>query len=269
MISSGSDSGAFESFEGRQGNDLIDGKGGIDWVDYLRSTSGVNVNLATGVAQDGYGTTDTLANIEDVRGSRDFNDLITGNGGNNSLEGLGGNDTLIGGGGDDTLLGGAGNDSIVGDAGIDTVAFAGNFADYTVSYNAVTERFTVVDGVAGRDGNDTVGSVEFLQFADGTRTAASLGAGNQLLTGTAGDDTLTGGAGNDTLLGLGGNDWLEGGPGDDSLDGGTGVDTASYASAASTVTVSLALAGAQNTAGAGLDTLVSIENLRGSALTTR
>src|SRR5262249_59772008 len=39
----------------------------------------------------------------------------------------------------------------------------------------------------------------------------------------------------------------------------------SYAGAASAVTVSLAVAGAQNTLGAGTDTLVAIENLSGSA----
>ena len=46
----------------------------------------------------------------------------------------------------------------------------------------------------------------------------------------------------------------------------TGSDTASYADAASGVTVSLALHGsAQDTGGAGTDTLVNIENLTGSA----
>jgi Ca2+-binding RTX toxin-like protein len=67
---------------------------------------------------------------------------------------------------------------------------------------------------------------------------------------------LTGGAGNDTL---------DGGAGNDTLDGGTGTDTASYGTATAGVTVSLAISGAQNTIGAGTDTLVSIENLTGSA----
>jgi Ca2+-binding RTX toxin-like protein len=52
------------------------------------------------------------------------------------------------------------------------------------------------------------------------------------------------------------------------MDGGAaGSDTASYADAASAVTVSLARQGSvQNTIGAGSDTLTNIENLTGSAL---
>ncbi|MER2626357.1 MAG: calcium-binding protein, partial [Accumulibacter sp.] len=109
----GSDSAAFETYDGRAGNDQINGKGGIDRVDYYYSTAGATVNLATGTASDGYGGTDTLANIENVRGSRDFNDSLTGSTANNKLEGLGGNDTLDGGAGNDTLAGGDGSDTYV------------------------------------------------------------------------------------------------------------------------------------------------------------
>ena len=58
---------------------------------------------------------------------------------------------------------------------------------------------------------------------------------------------------------------LEGCAGNDTLIGGTGNDTASYATAASAVTVSLALGGSQPTVGAGSDSFTSIENLSGSA----
>jgi Ca2+-binding RTX toxin-like protein len=47
------------------------------------------------------------------------------------------------------------------------------------------------------------------------------------------------------------------------LDGGTGIDTASYAGAGGAITVAL-VAGAQDTGGAGIDTLVAFENLTGS-----
>ncbi|MNN33095.1 Poly(beta-D-mannuronate) C5 epimerase 2 [compost metagenome] len=57
---------------------------------------------------------------------------------------------------------------------------------------------------------------------------------------------------------------LYSGPGNDLLDGGTGSDTASYAHATAGVTVNLGLLGAQNTLGAGTDTLTGIENLVGS-----
>ncbi|HBR68800.1 MAG TPA: hypothetical protein DEA55_05425, partial [Rhodospirillaceae bacterium] len=61
-----------------------------------------------------------------------------------------------------------------------------------------------------------------------------------------------------------GNDTLDGGAGDDILDGGTGIDRALYNAASSAVTVSLAITAAQNTLGAGIDTLLDIENLTGS-----
>ena len=49
------------------------------------------------------------------------------------------------------------------------------------------------------------------------------------------------------------------------LDGGAGTDTASYALAHAGVTVNLGVSGPQETFGAGIDTLVNIENLTGSA----
>ncbi|MBC8038337.1 MAG: hypothetical protein H7X89_14080, partial [Rhizobiales bacterium] len=61
-----------------------------------------------------------------------------------------------------------------------------------------------------------------------------------------------------------GSDSLYGGAGDDMLYGEGGTDTAFYSDATSGVTVSLATTGAQNTGGAGKDTLSSIENLYGS-----
>jgi hypothetical protein len=82
--------------------------------------------------------------------------------------------------------------------------------------------------------------------------------------GSAGGQVIFGGAFNDTLGGLGGEDLLIGGKGDDRLDGGAGRDAAGYRTSAGGVRVDLALAGAQDTAAAGRDTLVSIENIEGS-----
>ncbi len=78
--------------------------GGMDVVDYRNATSGVTVDLRLSTAQDtGFGTT-RLLNIEGINGS-DFDDVITGNSGDNQFEGRGGNDTFnIGSGGHDTLL---------------------------------------------------------------------------------------------------------------------------------------------------------------------
>ena len=78
--------------------------GGMDVVDYRNATSGITVDLRLSTAQDtGFGTT-RLLNIEGINGS-DFDDVITGNSGDNRFEGRGGNDTFnIGSGGHDTLL---------------------------------------------------------------------------------------------------------------------------------------------------------------------
>ncbi|WP_252271335.1 retention module-containing protein [Pseudomonas subflava] len=84
------------------------------------------------------------------------------------------------------------------------------------------------------------------------------------LNGGDGDDVLIGLGGNDTLNGGSGNDILAGGAGNDTLIGGVGVDTATYVDATAGVTVSLSVGGAQNTVGAGNDTLSQLENLIGS-----
>jgi Ca2+-binding RTX toxin-like protein len=90
--------------------------------------------------------------------------------------------------------------------------------------------------------------------------------GNDVLSGSDENDTLIGLAGNDLLSGGLGNDLLNGGLGNDTLDGGAGNDTASYAEATAAVKVILALSGTQNTGAAGgQDTLISIENVTGSA----
>ena len=65
----GSDGEDFESFRAEGGDDFIDGGGGSnDRADYRNSPDSVFVDLSAGIAQDGHGGTDTLVNIERVRG---------------------------------------------------------------------------------------------------------------------------------------------------------------------------------------------------------
>ncbi|WP_237886522.1 retention module-containing protein [Pseudomonas sp. PGPR40] len=90
------------------------------------------------------------------------------------------------------------------------------------------------------------------------------GAGNNVLNAGDGNDLLTAGSGNNEMHGGAGNDLLFSGAGNDLLDGGSGNDTASYAHATAGVTVDLSLLTAQNTLGAGTDTLTGIDNLTGS-----
>ena len=219
-----------DSIDGGAGNDSMDGGTGTDTVVYASATAGVQVSLALTTAQvTGGAGTDTLVNFENLLGS-DFNDTLGGNAGDNVLQGGAGNDSIDA---------GAGNDSVDGGTGIDTVTYANAAAAVQVSLALTTAQAT------GGAGTETLANVENL-----------VGSGfNDTLGGNAGDNALQGGAGNDSI---------DGGAGNDAMDGGAGVDTASYASATAGVAVSLAVATAQATGGAGTDTLVNFEYLVGS-----
>ncbi|MCW2267568.1 retention module-containing protein [Pseudomonas sp. JUb96] len=141
----------------------------------------------------------------------------------------------------------------------------------TVDYSGTQpEVYNGTYAVSDGHGGSSTGNVDITYHAGSTLTGTDggdtllAGAGNDTLNAGAGNDVLIGGDGDDTLHGGDGNDLLIGGAGNDVLDGGAGIDTASYAGAASGVTVSLNTTGAQNTLGAGTDTLTGIENLVGS-----
>ncbi len=146
-------------------------------------------------------------------------------------------------GGNDTLNGGGFNDTLVGDVD-DNKGFLLKGGD---------------DILHGGDDND------WLYGDYRTNTGTIVAGGNDKLYGDNGNDYLFGNSGNDVLYGGDGIDDLTGGEGDDLLDGGNGPDTASYVGASSGVSVSLKITTAQDTHGAGTDTLVSIEGLQGSA----
>lgn len=107
---------------------------------------------------------------------------------------------------------------------------------------------TIMASYTGTVGNDTI---------NGTPE-------NDVIDGLAGDDRLYGREGNDSISGDAGDDQLDGGPGNDTLDGGDGSDWVYYLEASGAVTVNLAL-GTASGADAGSDTLISVENVSGSA----
>ncbi|MDR7229106.1 Ca2+-binding RTX toxin-like protein [Caulobacter sp. BE264] len=117
------------------------------------------------------------------------------------------------------------------------------------------------------DANAVSVNLSTLKADGGTDSADTIvgTSGADRLQGFTGDDVLSGGAGDDTLIGDGENDVLSGGAGNDRLDGGTGNDWADYRDGFTGVTVNLSLTYAQDTKGAGVDTLTTIENLFGSA----
>jgi Ca2+-binding RTX toxin-like protein len=143
-----------------------------------------------------------------------------------------------------------------------TVNYAGAH-DSTPDFHGT---YTVNDNHGGSDSAGVTISYQDGHTLTGTSGDDVLvaGTGNNVINAGDGNDVLTAGSGNNELHGGAGNDLLFSGPGNDLLDGGTGNDTASYAHAGAGVTVNLSQLTAQNTLGAGTDTLTGIDNLTGS-----
>jgi Ca2+-binding RTX toxin-like protein len=235
------------------------------------------------------------------------NDIISTGAGADYVDAGDGDDVIDAGEGRDTIDGGAGDDSLVGGDGADVFKFAasGNGVDtisgfsggdqiivgarlaalpavaaggvvngtrvHVGSSGGSTSMFIDADGIAGADIEiQLVGAHPYYAFEitdndDGTTGIALATAQN--LTGDSGGNALTGRALNDMISGMAGNDTLSGGLGDDTLDGGADNDTASYAGVTGGVTV--LLWNNQATGADGADTLLSIENLIGTAFNDR
>ncbi|WP_297831811.1 type I secretion C-terminal target domain-containing protein, partial [Pseudomonas sp.] len=141
--------------------------------------------------------------------------------------------------------------------------------DYSSAQNVTPDyhgTYTVNDG----HGGTSVAGVNIHYQAGNTLQGTNHndvligGPGSVHLHGGDGNDVLQAGNGNNELFGDKGNDILISGPGNDLLDGGAGNNTASYANATAGVHVDLSIITAQNTIGAGVDTLAHIDNLIGS-----
>ena len=230
---------------GSSGNDVLEGGAGadrlyggpdIDTVVYWNSDAAVTINLGDGTGEGGHAEGDTIAEVENVDGSR-FNDVLEGNDGANRLFGGDGDDELKGGGGDDVLEGGAGADRLDGGTGIDTVLYRDSNEAVTVNLNDGT-----VTG--GHAEGDVITNVE-------------------RIIGSVYDDTLVGGDGADWFDGNNGDDVLEGGAGADRLNGGTGTDTVVYRNSNAAVTVNLGN-GTFTGGHAEGDEIFNVESIEGS-----
>ena len=180
----------FQRFRPRNGADDIDGGGGsTDEVDYRFSGGdrGVVADLSAGSATDTFGNTDTLANIERLRGSA-FDDELTGDSGANRLRGEEGNDVLVGKAGADELIGGDGQDVFKWNSsseGAETVA-DGTPTGLGLSVDSISDFVTNFDrlvldsaGFAGFNAGDTFETgVNFFVIGseyDGTNAGAADG----------------------------------------------------------------------------------------------
>lgn len=234
--------------EGGNGDDVLDGGAGNDSLnggpngpsgDSYSSegaTAGIVVNLAAGTASDGQGGTDTLTGIENIIGTP-FADNLTGDAGAN---------WLLPGDGDDIVDGGAGQDVVIYER-------AGAGVVINLQQGMATGAAIGTDVLVG------VENAHGSQFAD-------------IITGVETFNYVFARAGDDQVFGLGGDDRLFGGSGNDMLDGGSGIDTAAFndkpgeepTSPSRGVVANLAMGTALDPWGT-TDTLISIENLHGSA----
>ena len=228
----------------------VDGGAGEDLI-VFEGEEDLNIDVTTHnseafVGGKGNDTLSTSGSGDVALSGGEGDDSLTGGTGNDQLLGEAGDDVLTGGLGDDVLQGGEGNDTLNGGDGND------------ILYMDEDDQQANIDGGAG---TDTV-------IIEGTDDVAfDAGAANvEIVIGGYGDDTLsTSGSGAVELYGGAGDDTLAGGAGADTLDGSSGKDTASYAAAAAAVTVDLGSANASGVVTAEGDTLVSIENVIGSA----
>jgi Ca2+-binding RTX toxin-like protein len=251
---------------GGSGNDTLTGRGGDD----LLIGNGGDDRLVGGTGNDGYGVDSEGDVVVEAAGEGiDYVDSLIDYvlGANVENLRLRGDADGTGNALANVIFAGNGDNAMNGGAGIDTVSY--DSADAGVS---VWLALTGVQATGG-SGDDSLVNIENLSgssFVDTLRGNALANvldgqSGNDSLDGGGGNDALLGGEGDDTLLGGTGDDVLDGGNGNDRLDGGAGIDTVSYASAAGGVSVNLALATAQATSASGVDTLLGVENLVGSA----
>ena len=268
---------------GGAGADTFNGGAGIDRVIYVGSDIGVTVNLADASLSTGDAQGDTFSNVELVYGSS-LDDILIGDGGNNTLGGLAGNDTVSGGEGNDRLYGQDGNDTLNGENGVDFLngqdgddmlfggdgidtLIGGNGADvlnggagidtvsYAYSVNGVIANLTDASGNTDEAAGDSYIDIENI-FGSSSNDELTGDAGNNTLNGQFGDDILSGGDGDDLLLG---------GEGADVLDGGAGIDRVQYTGSIMGVTANLGDASLNTNSAAG-DSYIGIENLYGSNL---
>ncbi len=215
--------GTFQSFEGRGGDDYIDGRGGFDRAVYANEDASIDVQLAAGIVTGGPNTgTDTLRSIEAITGT-EFNDVYdargftasndptpSANSGNGGVNAAGGGqpsnfNEFEGRGGDDTVY--------------------GNNTTRVAYYNA-TAGVTVTLGPSGSGTSFSTGSNVFGDLADvGTDTFVS---GVTRVRGSEFGDVITGNGAANVLEGQGGNDVLSGFAGSDTLTGGSGADIFAY-----------------------------------------
>ncbi len=272
----------FNLFQGLQGNDTINGRGGYDTIDYTRDaqyggTGAINANLVNGTVIDGWGNTDTVSNVENVSGTAG-NDSIIGNAWDNVLRGFNGNDTLVGNDGFDDFRPGLGIDVVNGAPGVNGDQ---SYDDRDrVSYQDVAPDGTGLGVIV----NLSNASVTFETFTVAASSARDTGGSFDTLTDI---ERLRGSSGRDYMIGSSTanlrEERFEGYDGDDYIDGGAGFDLLAYnaqaefaggtngiivnlSAASITVGGTTVAAGTVRDSHGRIDTVLNVEGAQGTAL---
>lgn len=238
--------------QGLEGDDLIDGFIGDDTIE-----GGANHDTLLGFSGD---------------------DVLHGDTGNDFLVGDIGSDTYLfkRGDGSDTLEDhsqwGADHNVLlfvdINPEDIDSLTTAGD--DWILGYGGQGDEITLLDAAW-----DPTYGVQAIHFADGTvwernhleAIVSSWKVGTQgddLLEGAWRDDLIQGLDGHDVLRGWTGNDTLMGGHGNDVLNGGAGIDWVWFGDTEHGIEVQLWRDRATQDGHGGTDTLIGVENIRGS-----
>ena len=202
-----------DTLTGGVGGDTLNGGAGIDTANYSASSARVIINMLTNSFSAGEAAGDTLTFIENLTGTENSADRLTGNAEQNTIRALAGDDSLRGEGNDDILEGGAGADAINGGTGLDTVSY-----ESSVNRVFVDLRASLQSGGVGDEVGDTL---FFMEHIRGSSNA-------DYLSGSTAANDIDGGAKNDMIIGHQGNDRLTGGTGFDEFgypEAGWGSDT--------------------------------------------
>lgn len=197
-----SDDRDVDVFLGGDGNDFIDGGGGVDFlygeegddvillgtsaasspVDFASGgdgndwiISGSDVSAETSAAFISGGNGDDF-----IDASRSYSGIFAGDAGNDIILGATYRDWLNGGSGDDFLYGGLAFDHLLGGEGVDTAIYAGAYGiDLTVQadYRAGDVRIIALgsnNAEVGGGGSETATDFEYIQFSNGVLDTYTL-----------------------------------------------------------------------------------------------
>jgi trimeric autotransporter adhesin len=163
-----------DTLEGGSGTNLLfGGNGGSSTALYTGASKPVVVNLATGIASNGFGGTDTLTNISDVTVTESNSTLIGGSG-SEVLQAAGGSG--------DTLIGGSGATTLISDAAGNTLeARTGRTSAEYINLSGLTVNLATATASISGSASDTLIGIGAVALSGGSKDTVVGGSGSDLI----------------------------------------------------------------------------------------